>query len=93
MRTTILMILTAAMLAGTSVGAAFAQGAGGAGAGAGGAGAGAGGAGAGAGAGGSASGGGGGGITHVERGGQGASSPPGMRNETTPPSNGTMPRR
>lgn len=89
MRTTILMILTAAMLAGTSVGAAFAQGAGGAG----GAGAGAGGAGAGAGAGGSASGGGGGGITHVERGGQGASSPPGMRNETTPPSNGTMPRR
>ncbi|MCK1336376.1 hypothetical protein IVB38_10105 [Bradyrhizobium sp. 38] len=84
MRTTILMILTAAMLAGTSVGAAFAQG---------GAGAGAGGAGAGAGAGGSASGGGGGGITHVERGGQGASSPPGMRNETTPPSNGTMPRR
>ncbi|MGY4371714.1 hypothetical protein ACVW1A_007779 [Bradyrhizobium sp. LB1.3] len=110
MRKTILMIFTAAMLAGTSVGAAFAQGAGGAGgggagaggagagaggagAGAGGAGAGAGGAGAGAGAGGSASGGGGGGITHVERGGQGASSPPGMRNETTPPSNGTMPRR
>ncbi|MGY3368108.1 hypothetical protein ACVWZL_005233 [Bradyrhizobium sp. GM2.4] len=32
-------------------------------------------------------------ITHVERGGQGASSPSGMRNETTPPSNGATPRR
>jgi len=41
----------------------------------------------------SASGSGGGGISHAERGGQGASSSPGMRNETTPPSNGTTPRR
>jgi hypothetical protein len=105
MRKTILTIFTAAVLAGASVGGAFAQGAGGgagggagsgAGAGgAGGAGAGAGGGsgdggGAGAGAGGSA--GGGGGITHVERGGQGASSPQGMRNETTPRSDGTTRR-
>lgn len=103
MRKTVLTIFTAAMLAGASVGAAFAQGAGGGG-GAGGAGGGAGGAGAGAGAGGGAgagagsgsggagSAGGGGGITHVERGGQGASSPPGMRNETTPRSDGTTRR-
>lgn len=103
MRKTIFTISVAALLAGASVGAAFAQGAGGggggAGGGAGGAGAGAGaggGAGAGAGDGGSgagAAGAGGGGITHVERGGQGASSPSGMRNETTPPSNGVVPRR
>ena len=97
MRKTILTIFTAAMLAGASVGAAYAQGAGGGAGGGAGAGAGAGGAGSGGsgdGGGGAGSGGsGGGGITHVERGGQGASSPSGMRNETTPPSNGTMPRR
>ena len=47
----------------------------------------------GVGAGGGADGGvGGGGPTHSMRGGQGASSPPGMRNETTPPSNGVTPR-
>ncbi|TCU76631.1 MULTISPECIES: hypothetical protein [unclassified Bradyrhizobium] len=105
MRKTVLTIFTAAMLAGASVGAAFAQGAGGgggaggAGGGAGGAGAGAGagagggaGAGAGSGSGGAGSAGGGGGVTHVERGGQGASSPPGMRNETTPRSDGTTRR-
>ena len=78
MRKTILTIFTAAMLAGASVGAALAQGGAG---------------GAGAGDGGSGGTGGGGGITHVERGGQGASSPSGMRNETTPPSNGATPRR
>ncbi|WLB86332.1 hypothetical protein [Bradyrhizobium japonicum] len=83
MRKTILTIFTAAVLAGASVGGAFAQGAGGAGGGSGDGG------GAGAGAG---SAGGGGGITHVERGGQGASSPQGMRNETTPRSDGTTRR-
>jgi hypothetical protein len=106
MRKTIFSIAVAALLAATSIGAAFAQGGGaggagggaggagggaGAGAGAGGSGAGAGGSGAGAGAGGAGAG--GGGITHVERGGQGASSPPGMRNESTPPSDGVVPRR
>ncbi|MHC2604035.1 hypothetical protein ACVL92_004849 [Bradyrhizobium liaoningense] len=101
MRKTILTIFTAAVLAGASVGGAFAQGAGGAGGGAGAGAGGAGGAGAGAGGGsgdgggagaGAGSAGGGGGITHVERGGQGASSPQGMRNETTPRSDGTTRR-
>jgi|tagenome__1003787_1003787.scaffolds.fasta_scaffold20859470_2 hypothetical protein len=93
MRKNVLTMCVAALLAATSVQAAFAQAGGGGAGGAGGAGAGGAGAGAGAGAGGSGSGGGsgagGGDTTHTERGGQGASSTPGSRNETTPRSDGT----
>lgn len=89
MRRTILTAFLAGLMAATSVQASYAQGGGGgagggAGAGASG-GAGAGGAGAGGtGAGPGGGGAGAGGITHAERGGQGASSPRGMRNERTP---------